>query len=64
MFCPFRTAGGVEIVVQTGSSRFVVNCRLKPEGWVGHSKMRFSPKEPIANGMPNAMLNTEDAVAP
>src|SRR6266851_9571115 len=60
-YCPLTITGLEELVVQTGETRFVVDCKVKPAALVGHVKITFAP-----DGMTvscgaltgNEMLNT------
>ena len=45
VFSPLITTGAGEFVVQTGETRLVVDCKVKPVKFVGHVKIIFAPKE-------------------
>src|SRR5260221_9445588 len=60
--CPLTTTGAGELVVQTGETRFVVDCNVNPTALVGHVKMTFAPEGMIVScgalTDPNERLNT------
>ena len=44
VFCPLRTTGSGETVVQTVvERRLVADCKVNPAGLVGHVKITFAP---------------------
>jgi len=44
VFWPLTTMGAGVLVVQTGDTRFVVDCRVKPVALVGHVRMTLAPE--------------------
>ena len=60
MFCPLRTTGSGETVVQAaGETRFVVDCKVNPAALVGHVKIIFAPEGITVSCGWNEILNTE-----
>jgi hypothetical protein len=43
VFCPLTTTGVIELVIQTGNSRSVVDWRVNPVGSVGHDRITLAP---------------------
>ena len=43
------TTGAGELVLQTGETRFVVDCKVNPTALVGHVKMTFVPEGMIVS---------------
>src|SRR5438105_3700195 len=62
VFCPLTTTGAGELVVQTGDTRFVVDCKVNPAALAGHVKIMFVPEAPMVScgGLvgANEILNT------
>ena len=57
--CPLTMTGVGELVIQTGETRFVVDCRVKPVKFVGHDKMTLAADGMIAScGGGNVRLKT------
>ena len=49
VFSPLATIGSGELVVQTGETRFVADCKLNPVGLVGQVKITFPSEELIVS---------------
>ena len=47
VFCPLITTGAAEFVAQTGATRLVADCRVKPVKFVGQVKIMFAPEEVV-----------------
>ena len=47
MLNPLITTGIAELVAQTGETRLVADCKLKPVKFVGHVKIMFAPEEVV-----------------
>ena len=60
VFCPLTTTGTGELVVQTGETRFVVDCRVNPMALVGHVKTTLAAERIIVScgGPASVRLNT------
>ena len=58
VFCPLTTTGAGELVAQTGETRFVVDCKVKPVALVGHVKITFAPEGIKLSSGRMKMLNT------
>jgi hypothetical protein len=56
VFCPLRTEGTAELVLQIGESRLVVDCRLKAVKFVGHVRIRLAPVAAIVSCAANEIL--------